>query len=197
MTKQPYSLGQMVKQLRRSKGLTQAAVADSVGKKPAWLSRVESDDIRPSGTICRHLAHALGAPEGRLLEASTRAHLDPVETEWFDERLALLSGVDSDSPAVEWVADLVSIHRKDHEGASNLGELIEWLAASLDHAAAGPRVSVMEFLAALDAINRLPYEAGLAALDAISALARATAVAHNTAKRAPRAGKAAVAMESE
>ncbi len=65
-------LGQLVKNARTDKGLTQAAVADRVdGLTASDLSKIERGEKEPSQEVLRQMARVLGVTQKSLLEAAT------------------------------------------------------------------------------------------------------------------------------
>ena len=56
------SLGADLRAIRKSRGLTLAALAQTLGRSVGWLSQVERDLSDPSITDLRHLAAALDVP---------------------------------------------------------------------------------------------------------------------------------------
>ncbi|MFZ5963487.1 helix-turn-helix domain-containing protein [Thalassococcus sp. BH17M4-6] len=55
----PRTLGADLRALRKTRGLTLAALADRLGRSVGWLSQVERDLSEPSVTDLRHIAAAL------------------------------------------------------------------------------------------------------------------------------------------
>jgi len=61
-------LGQRVQDLRKQRGLTQAALAAKAGISREYLARLEIGRHEPTLTTLQGLAKALGVKVGRLLQ---------------------------------------------------------------------------------------------------------------------------------
>ena len=64
------SFGQRLRRLRKSKGLTQAELAEATKLDRKTIQRYELDKRQPKVEEVRKLAEALGVPQSELLEAS-------------------------------------------------------------------------------------------------------------------------------
>ena len=96
------SLGQDLRVLRKSRGLTLAELGESIGRSVGWLSQVERDISEPSMDELGALASALGvsvgsffgkAPslpreEGRIVRKNARRPLSPRVPGLFEELLS-------------------------------------------------------------------------------------------------------------
>lgn len=105
--------GGVVRRLRLDRGLTQAQLAREVGLTPAYVARIEIDpDTRPSQSVIKRFATALGVSQAALMEAGghvpaevVRACLQtPAEMLWFArqpaaERRRIAEKVDHDAHA--------------------------------------------------------------------------------------------------
>lgn len=67
MTRETMKLGALIRNLRRTEGLTVRQLASEVGRTPGYISRVETRGEIPSPELICRLADALGAAPGQLL----------------------------------------------------------------------------------------------------------------------------------
>ena len=63
----PETLGADLRALRKARGLTLTALAETLGRSVGWLSQVERDKSDPSITDLRHIAAALDVSVSMLL----------------------------------------------------------------------------------------------------------------------------------
>ena len=96
------SLGQDLRILRKQRGLTLVAVADSVGRSVGWLSQVERDISEPSMDELAALAETLGVStksffgksptdpreEGRVVRKNARRPMSARVPGLFEELLS-------------------------------------------------------------------------------------------------------------
>jgi putative transcriptional regulator len=61
-------LGDRVKELRRSKNMTQAELAHAIGKDQQSIQRLEAGKINPSFLYLREIATGLGIPMREIIE---------------------------------------------------------------------------------------------------------------------------------
>lgn len=66
-------LGEVVKQLREERRLTQEAVAYAAGVHPTWVSRLEGGKLNPSWGMVARVADALGVEVSDLAKAAERS----------------------------------------------------------------------------------------------------------------------------
>lgn len=72
---QPSTLGADLRALRKARGMTLAALADTLDRSVGWLSQVERDISEPSITDLRHIAKALDVSVSSLFrQQATPAH---------------------------------------------------------------------------------------------------------------------------
>jgi transcriptional regulator with XRE-family HTH domain len=64
------SLGERLRDLRVSRGLSRRALARTLGVSDTYLLSLEKGHIRPSEARCRQLAAALGVPDDSLYAAA-------------------------------------------------------------------------------------------------------------------------------
>ena len=62
-------LSKNIKHLRKKRGLTQANLADRIGKPRAWLAKIETNRIRIYADDLVLLSQALGVSEADLLRS--------------------------------------------------------------------------------------------------------------------------------
>ena len=65
-------LGTLVRQRRKQRGLTQAALAKAIKLDPSSLARIERDERLPSLVVAARLIEALGLDREQVLEFLTR-----------------------------------------------------------------------------------------------------------------------------
>lgn len=65
-TTRSQTLGADLRALRKSRGITLADLAETLGRSVGWLSQVERDLSEPSITDLRHIAARLGVPVSML-----------------------------------------------------------------------------------------------------------------------------------
>ena len=64
----PKRLGKMLKQRRKEKPMTQAALAEKVGVSQTYIAKLESGDKKnPTVDLLKKIAKALGVPVAELL----------------------------------------------------------------------------------------------------------------------------------
>ena len=98
----PSTLGADIRAVRKTRGLTLAQLADTLGRSVGWLSQVERDLSQPSITDLRHIAAALDttvsllfgqapAPAheaGRIVRATSRRPMGSTEAGLVEELLS-------------------------------------------------------------------------------------------------------------
>lgn len=80
-------------ELRRKKGLTQAALAEKVGVGPNTIARYERGEMEPSLKIAHAIAEILGCTESDLLNGPANQELD-VKIMMGVKSLAGLAGIE-------------------------------------------------------------------------------------------------------
>ena len=65
-------LGQVIRELREERKLTQEAVAHAAGVHPTWVSRLESGSLNPSWGMISRVAAALGVEVSELAKRTER-----------------------------------------------------------------------------------------------------------------------------
>src|SRR5690348_9147540 len=89
-------LGQIIREQRKARGLTQQALAARVGISDSYLSEIETGEGIATPTVVQALAGALGVPLPDLLQAAGMGAASPVEEPagirldtWVKEMVAL------------------------------------------------------------------------------------------------------------
>lgn len=84
MTKQKETIGEMIRRLRKEKGLTQAALAKAIGVDESYISKIEANKLsyNPSEDTLRLIATTLDTDPLELLGLANRA---PKEMEAISE----------------------------------------------------------------------------------------------------------------
>jgi transcriptional regulator with XRE-family HTH domain len=77
------SLGQLVRRLRMSAGLSQRKLAEQLQIDPTYLSHVEADRREPSLQLLRRIATELNSPPGLLLALALWTELPGGEQESY------------------------------------------------------------------------------------------------------------------
>lgn len=83
----PAVLGNRIKAARAARGLSQADIAAPL-ITPAYLSRIESGDRRPSVTVLAHLADRIGVPVGDLVHGVDHPDGAATRLTYLAERVA-------------------------------------------------------------------------------------------------------------
>jgi transcriptional regulator with XRE-family HTH domain len=89
-------LGQIIREQRKARGLTQEALATRAGMTPDYLSAIETGEQVGEPGVLQALAAALGVPLPDLLQAAGLGTTPPVEEpagirldDWVKEMVAL------------------------------------------------------------------------------------------------------------
>jgi transcriptional regulator with XRE-family HTH domain len=165
-------LEQVLRGLRRRRGITQKQVADEAGVSPAAIARIEKGERRPSLQMLGKLAPVFGTTPRDLLDAAGRLAEGADVDEVLDEWPAAASGPDL-SAAADADADLPGYQAQHIQVApmDALDPAPPPLGRSLaDGTLSGPR---LQALAVADLLARLEDQQGTAALlrDAVEWLA--------------------------
>lgn len=96
-------LGDRIKSLRESLGLTQSELARRIGKRPHYISQLEKGVIRPSLGALEHLAEALGLTPSELLKEDVSAsravseYEDPEQEEYVMKLVRIFEDMGPDA----------------------------------------------------------------------------------------------------
>jgi transcriptional regulator with XRE-family HTH domain len=165
-------LEEVLRGLRRRRGITQKQVADEAGVSPAAIARIEKGDRRPSLQMLGKLAPVFGTTPRDLLDAAGRvaegAELDEVLDDWPAVAIGpvMSAAADEDADYGQYDAMHLSVPALEalDPAPSPVGRSLA------DAALSGPR---LQALAVADLLDRLEDQEGTATLlrDAVEWLA--------------------------
>src|SRR5262249_40047098 len=90
-------IGARIRAARKTAGLTQAELAETVGVEPESINRIENAKLSPARETLQKIASALGAKLGALLEDTTPLQVaKPALTPARRRLLRLVDGLDED-----------------------------------------------------------------------------------------------------
>lgn len=96
------TLGQFIKKIRKSKKITQAELAEMIGKKTITIRKYESDEITPSIEILEKVAESLSIDVWDLLGASTKTPFNPVDCIPEEDREFAIDGNEVNLPPISF-----------------------------------------------------------------------------------------------
>jgi transcriptional regulator with XRE-family HTH domain len=165
-------LEEVLRGLRRRRGITQKQVADEAGVSPAAIARIEKGDRRPSLQMLGKLAPVFATTPRDLLDAAGQvaegADVDEVLDEWPVAAMGppLSAAADTDADLADYRAKHIQVAPMDalDPAPPPAGRPLADMALS------GPR---LQALATADLLDRLEDQEGAAALlrDAVEWLA--------------------------
>jgi len=97
------AFGEMLRNARRARRISQAELAKAVGISPVFVSQVETGQRAPSDRIAKHIATALGLPWQDILRAVYRLRSPEAEEIFSPGEEDACSNVVSQIPAIRFL----------------------------------------------------------------------------------------------
>ena len=126
-------VGQRIREHRKAKGLTQAALASHLQISPSYLNLIESDRRNIAGALLKRIADALSQPLEEFDGAAERRLLDDLGEISFDPavapmRIAKESAAELVARHPSWAKALVALHHRGREQQQAIAALSDRLS---------------------------------------------------------------------
>ncbi len=123
------TVGNKIKELRRSKGLSQQKLAESLGVTSQAVSKWETDSSLPEMTMLPDIAALFGVQIDDLFEYSTEKRYQSIETKIEFGKVLSNAEFESEEAFLLWEAEA---DPENHEAVSLLADLYRYQAGTLN-----------------------------------------------------------------
>ena len=103
------NLGEKIKYLRKSQGMSQEALANHLHINRNYLSRIETEKSEPTATIIRDISSLFGVSVNSLLESEVNGQIYEEKVKYVTENCKLL--IESD---LDFLVRIISIMKEEY-----------------------------------------------------------------------------------